>query len=68
MRKSLTGTFPRLIDGAAPAICWILGAVVMTFVFAIALLLMVYLVESLMVSFIQCRWFPMTWILANGKS
>jgi len=68
MTRSLTGTFPTLIDGAAPAICWILGAVVMTFVFAIALLLMVYLVESLMVPFIQCRWFPMTWILANGKS
>src|SRR5436309_6624054 len=66
--RSLTGTFPTLIDGATPAICWILGAVVMTFVFAIALLLMVYLVESLMVPFIQCRWFPMTWILANGKS
>ena len=68
MTRSLTETFLTLIDGAAPVICWILGAVVMSFFFAIALLLMVYLVKSLMVPFIQCRWFPMTWILTNGKS
>src|SRR4051812_12128602 len=37
MKRSLIGTFPTLIDGAAPMICWILGAVVTTFFFAIAL-------------------------------
>src|SRR4051794_31677269 len=68
MRRSLIGTFPTLIDGAAPMICWILGAVVTTFFFAIALLCMVYLVESLMVPFIRCQWFPLTWILASEKS
>ena len=52
IRMSLIGILPTQIDGAAPMICWILGAVEMKSSFAIALLYMVHLVEDPMVPFI----------------
>ena len=67
MRRSLTGTSLMQIDGATPKVCWTLGAVMMKFSFAIALLYMAYLVKCLMVLCILFQWFPIIWTLAREK-